>query len=149
MQALFARIAHERGRVDILVNNAAIIRDEMMGRTKFWEEPTQRYRHPRRGLAQQLRRHGARGTVDASAAQWSGRLLVVVGRGALRVRARIRSTQSGADKMAADMAVDFKDFGIASVSIWMGSLLTDRFARSSQLIPRSSDTFLIPPRPPN
>ncbi len=28
--------------------------------------------------------------------------------------------------MAADMAFDFKDFGIASISIWMGSLLTDR-----------------------
>jgi hypothetical protein len=31
------------------------------------------------------------------------------------------------DKMAADMAVDFKEFGIASVSIWMGILLTERF----------------------
>jgi hypothetical protein len=30
------------------------------------------------------------------------------------------------DKMAADMAVDFKEFGIASVSIWMGILLTER-----------------------
>jgi len=29
--------------------------------------------------------------------------------------------------MAADMAVDFKEFGIASVSIWMGILLTERF----------------------
>jgi hypothetical protein len=28
--------------------------------------------------------------------------------------------------MAADMAFDFKEFGIAAVSIWMGSLLTDR-----------------------
>lgn len=28
--------------------------------------------------------------------------------------------------MAADMAFDFKDEGIAAVSIWMGSLLTDR-----------------------
>ena len=28
--------------------------------------------------------------------------------------------------MAADMAVDFKDTGIAAVSIWMGSLLTQR-----------------------
>jgi len=34
--------------------------------------------------------------------------------------------KAGADKMAADMAVDFKDSGIASVSIWMGSLLTER-----------------------
>jgi NAD(P)-dependent dehydrogenase (short-subunit alcohol dehydrogenase family) len=34
--------------------------------------------------------------------------------------------KAGTDKMAADMAVDFRDFGITAVSIWMGSLLTDR-----------------------
>jgi hypothetical protein len=28
--------------------------------------------------------------------------------------------------MAADMAVDFREFNVAAVSIWMGSLLTDR-----------------------
>jgi NAD(P)-dependent dehydrogenase (short-subunit alcohol dehydrogenase family) len=34
--------------------------------------------------------------------------------------------KAGMDKMAADMAVNFKDFGITSVSIWMGTLLTER-----------------------
>jgi NAD(P)-dependent dehydrogenase (short-subunit alcohol dehydrogenase family) len=34
--------------------------------------------------------------------------------------------KAGLDKFAADMAVDFKDFGVAAVSIWMGALLTDR-----------------------
>jgi glyoxylase-like metal-dependent hydrolase (beta-lactamase superfamily II) len=36
-EALFDRVAREQGRLDILVNNAAIIRDEMMARTPFWE----------------------------------------------------------------------------------------------------------------
>ncbi len=34
--------------------------------------------------------------------------------------------KAGTDKMAADMAVDFKAYGIAAVSIWMGTLLTQR-----------------------
>jgi NAD(P)-dependent dehydrogenase (short-subunit alcohol dehydrogenase family) len=34
--------------------------------------------------------------------------------------------KAGVDKMAADMAVDLRDTGIAAVSIWMGSLLTQR-----------------------
>jgi NAD(P)-dependent dehydrogenase (short-subunit alcohol dehydrogenase family) len=34
--------------------------------------------------------------------------------------------KAGTDKMAADMAVDFREFNVAAVSIWMGSLLTDR-----------------------
>src|SRR3954463_2014006 len=38
-KALFEQVKHEQGRLDILVNNAATIRDEMMGRTRFWEEP--------------------------------------------------------------------------------------------------------------
>ena len=35
--------------------------------------------------------------------------------------------KAGTEKMAADMAVDFADFGVATVSIWMGVLLTERF----------------------
>jgi NAD(P)-dependent dehydrogenase (short-subunit alcohol dehydrogenase family) len=35
--------------------------------------------------------------------------------------------KAGVDKMAADMAVDLRDTGVATVSIWMGILLTERF----------------------
>jgi len=35
--------------------------------------------------------------------------------------------KAGVDKMAADMAVDFRDTGVATASIWMGILLTERF----------------------
>ena len=34
--------------------------------------------------------------------------------------------KAGVDKMAADMTVDFQEFGVASLSIWMGILLTER-----------------------
>lgn len=34
--------------------------------------------------------------------------------------------KASVDKMAADMAVDFREPGIAAISIWMGSLLTRR-----------------------
>ncbi|BBY81275.1 hypothetical protein MPUL_24330 [Mycolicibacterium pulveris] len=64
VKALFERIEREQGRVDILVNNAAIIRDEMMGRTKFWEEPLAVMDTLR--VAQQLRRHGVRHAADAA-----------------------------------------------------------------------------------
>jgi NAD(P)-dependent dehydrogenase (short-subunit alcohol dehydrogenase family) len=35
--------------------------------------------------------------------------------------------KAGIDKLAADMAVDFEGTGVATVSIWMGILLTDKF----------------------
>jgi hypothetical protein len=31
------------------------------------------------------------------------------------------------DKLTADMAVDFRDTGVTTISIWMGILLTERF----------------------
>ena len=46
--------------------------------------------------------------------------------------------KAGTDKMAADMAFDLREFGIAAVSIWMGSLLTDRVR---QIIASKPDKF--------
>lgn len=38
--------------------------------------------------------------------------------------------KAGVDKLAADMAVDFEGAGVATVSIWMGILLTEKFRRA-------------------
>ena len=46
--------------------------------------------------------------------------------------------KAGTDKMAADMAFDFKEFGIAAVSIWMGSPLTERVRK---IIATNPDKF--------
>lgn len=34
--------------------------------------------------------------------------------------------KAGLDKFAADMAVDFKDYGVTVLSLWCGAVLTDR-----------------------
>ena len=126
VQALFARIGEEAGRVDILVNNAAIIRDEMMGRTKFWEEPVNVIDTLDVGLrssyvatvhAAPLMLPQHRGLVAFSSSSGAAHYAFGPAYGV---------PKAGTDKMAADMAFDFKEFGIAAVSIWMGSLLTDR-----------------------
>ena len=53
----FERVGREHGKIDVLVNNAAIIRDEMMGRTKFWEEPLNVIDTLDCRITKQLRRH--------------------------------------------------------------------------------------------
>lgn len=126
VKKLFARVERDHGRVDILVNNAAIIRDEMMGRTKFWQEPLNVIDTLDVGL-----RSSYVATVYAAP------LMVPHGRGLVVFTSSSGAAhyafgpaygvpKAGVDKMAADMAFDFKEFGIASISIWMGSLLTDR-----------------------
>lgn len=123
---LFERIEREQGRLDILVNNAAIIRDEMMGRTKFWEEPLSVVDTLNVGL-----RSSYVATVYAAPLmlpQRKGLVVFTSSSGAVHYAfgPAYGVPKAGTDKMAADMAVDFKGFGIAAVSVWMGSLLTDR-----------------------
>ncbi len=124
--ALFAQIARDHGRIDILVNNAAVIRDEMMGRTKFWEEPINVIDTLDVGL-----RSSYVATVYAAPLMVpNGKGLVVFTSSSGAVHYAFGPAygvpKAGTDKMAADMAFDFRDVGIAAVSIWMGSLLTDR-----------------------
>jgi NAD(P)-dependent dehydrogenase (short-subunit alcohol dehydrogenase family) len=126
-KALFDRVGREQGRLDILVNNAAIIRDEMMGRTRFWEEPINVIDTLDVGL-----RSGYVATVYAAPLMLPQRRGLVIFTSAPGAAHYVFGPsygvhKAGVDKMAADMAVDFKDFGIAAVSIWMGMLLTERF----------------------
>jgi NAD(P)-dependent dehydrogenase (short-subunit alcohol dehydrogenase family) len=123
---LFERIEREQGRLDILVNNAAIIRDEMMGRTKFWEEPLNvidtldvgvRSSYVATVYAAPLMLPQQRGLVVFTSSSGSVHYAFGPAYGV---------PKAAVDKMAADMAYDFKDAGIAAISVWMGSLLTER-----------------------
>jgi NAD(P)-dependent dehydrogenase (short-subunit alcohol dehydrogenase family) len=126
-EALFQRVEREQGRLDILVNNAAIIRDEMMARRPFWEKPVNVIDTLDVGL-----RSGYVATVHAAPLMLPQRRGLVVFTSAPGAAHYVFGPaygvhKAGMDKMAADMAVDFRDFGVAAVSIWMGILLTERF----------------------
>ncbi|MDV7354330.1 SDR family NAD(P)-dependent oxidoreductase [Rhodococcus oxybenzonivorans] len=126
VKAFFDQVGRDHGRIDILVNNAAIIRDEMMGRTKFWEEPLNVVDTFDVGL-----RSSYVATVYAAPLMLShqgGLVAFTSSSGAVHYAfgPAYGVPKAGTDKMAADMAYDFKEFDIAAVSIWMGSLLTDR-----------------------
>jgi NAD(P)-dependent dehydrogenase (short-subunit alcohol dehydrogenase family) len=126
VKELFDRIRHEAGRLDILVNNACLIRDEVMSPVNFWEKPL--------GVVDMLD-VGLRSSYVASyyaapllIAQKRGLLIFTSSSGAVHYifDPAYGAHKAGMDKFAADMAVDFKPFGVASLSIWMGALLTER-----------------------
>jgi NAD(P)-dependent dehydrogenase (short-subunit alcohol dehydrogenase family) len=126
-KALFEQVEREQGRLDILVNNAAVIRDEMMARTPFWEKPLNIIDILDVGL-----RSSYVATVHAAPlllAQQRGLVVFTSAPGAAHYvfGPSYGVHKAGMDKMAADMAVDFRTFGVAAVSIWMGILLTERF----------------------
>jgi NAD(P)-dependent dehydrogenase (short-subunit alcohol dehydrogenase family) len=125
--ALFERIRRDEGRLDILVNNAALIREELQRSVPFWEKSL--------AASTDLLDVGLRSSLVAS--YYAAPLLVETGRGlvvftsapgAVRYQygAAYGAHKASLDKFAADMAVDFLPFGVAAVSIWMGAVLTER-----------------------
>lgn len=125
---LFAQVQAEQGRLDLLVNNAAAIHDELTHPGEFWEKPLK--------LAD-LIIVGIRSGYVASwhaaqmmAAQNSGLIIFTSASGAAHysLGAAYGAHKVGMDKMAFDMAADFAHAGkkVAALSVWMGALLTDR-----------------------
>jgi len=126
VKRLFDQVRHDAGRLDILVNNACLIRDEMMSPVNFWEKPL--------GVVDMLD-VGLRSSYVASyyaaplmIAQKRGLVIFTSASGAVHYvfDPAYGAHKAGMDKLAADMAVDFRPYGVASLSIWMGPLLTER-----------------------
>jgi NAD(P)-dependent dehydrogenase (short-subunit alcohol dehydrogenase family) len=127
-EALFDQVKSECGRVDILVNNAAAVHDELTQPGNFWEKPLK--------LADMIE-VGIRSSYVAS---WHavpmmidhGRGLIVFTSASGAVHYSLGPAygahKAGIDKMSFDLATEFREAGvnIASVSIWMGAVLTDR-----------------------
>ncbi|MET0180801.1 MAG: SDR family NAD(P)-dependent oxidoreductase [Novosphingobium sp.] len=127
-RALFDRVQDEHGKLDILVNNAAAIKDAMSTRGPFWDKPLDLVDVTTVGLrSSYVATHMAMPLLIAS-----GRGLVAFTSSSGGVHYMMGPAygvhKAGLDKMAADFAVDFKraKVPVSAVSVWMGSVLTDR-----------------------
>ena len=128
--ALFARVADDNPALHLLVNNAAVISDRLTDPAPFWEKPLD--------LGEVL----DVGLRSAYVASWyAAPLLLRADRGLIAFTSSpgavcymhgpaYGAQKAGVDKMAADMAVDFRGTPVCTVSIWMGILLTERMRRA-------------------
>lgn len=128
VKALFEQVQAEQGGVDILVNNAAAVYDELTQPANFWEKPLK--------LADMID-VGIRSSYVASwhavpmmLARGKGLIVFTSASGAVHysLGPAYGAHKAGMDKMSFDMATEFREAGvnIAAVSIWMGAVLTDR-----------------------
>jgi NAD(P)-dependent dehydrogenase (short-subunit alcohol dehydrogenase family) len=128
VKALFDQVIAEQGRVDILINNAAAIYDELSMPGAFWEKPLK---------IGDMINVGVRSGFVASwfaaphmVKQNRGLIVFTSSPGAAHYcfGPAYGAHKAGMDKMAFDMGVDFADAGasVAAVSIWMGALTSER-----------------------
>ncbi len=125
VRALFERVSKESGRLDILVNNACAIPNRLADTGPFWSKPLD---------LQQILDVGMRSNYVAS--YFAAPLLnrqggLVVNISSPGSRCYLHGPAYGAgkaatDKMAHDMAHDFKPHGVVGVSMWPGFVKTER-----------------------
>ncbi|MGI9277312.1 MAG: SDR family NAD(P)-dependent oxidoreductase [Endozoicomonas sp.] len=126
VKALFEQIQKESGRLDILVNSATAIPEALVQSGPFWEK----------GLSMlDILDVGMRSTYVAS--YYAAKIMteqkegLIVNISSFGARCYMHGPAYGAgkaanDKFAVDMGVDLKPFNVASISLWMGLVKTER-----------------------
>ncbi|WP_159979344.1 MULTISPECIES: SDR family NAD(P)-dependent oxidoreductase [unclassified Novosphingobium] len=124
--ALFAQIAAEQGRLDILVNNAFTLSDDLLEPKGFWEKPLSNLEMWDVGVKSNYVAawHAAR----IMAPQKSGLIVAISGFAAVTYTYSVifGTSKSAVDRMARDMAIELEPHGVASLALWQGLTLTEK-----------------------
>ncbi|GGC06175.1 short-chain dehydrogenase [Novosphingobium endophyticum] len=123
---LFEQIGSEQGRLDILVNNAFTLSDDLLEPKGFWEKPLSNLEMWDVGVKSNFVAawHAAR----IMAPQKSGLIVAISGyTGVTYTYGVIFGTAKAAvDRMSRDMAIELEPCNVASVSLWQGLTLTEK-----------------------
>jgi NAD(P)-dependent dehydrogenase (short-subunit alcohol dehydrogenase family) len=128
--ALFDRVGREQGRLDILVNNAFALPDDLTVPKPFWEKPLSNWEMVDVGVRSNFVAawHAARIMVP----QRSGLIVATSGYvGVTYTYGVVFGTcKAAVDRMARDMAIELKPHKVASISMWLGLTFTERAERA-------------------
>lgn len=128
-----AELRDRFGRVDLLVNNAFAVPEQLVGPEPFWEKPLDLLGMIDVGLrSSYVMTWMTAPLLLAAGADRSPLVVMTSGFGAVCYLhgPAYGAVKAGVDKLAHDMAVDFAPHGVSVVSIWLGLLRTERTRRS-------------------
>lgn len=133
--ALFDRVAAEQGRLDILVNNAFSLPEDLTVPEPFWEKPLSNWEMVDIGVRSNF--VAARYAAAMMVPKESGLIVAISGYTGVAYTYGVvfGTAKSAVDRMARDMAVELKPFGVASVSLWQGLTMTERAERNLATVP--------------
>ena len=123
---LFKRIRQEQGRLDILVNNAIAIPDELTQPGAFWEKPISNWEMIDVGLRSNF--VAAWHAAQIMVRRKCGLIVAISGYvGVTYTYSVVFGTcKTATDRMARDMAIELKPHNVASLSLWQGFTFTER-----------------------
>lgn len=128
--ALFEQIEREQRRLDILVNNAFSLPEDLTDPRPFWEKPLSNWEMVDVGVRSNF------------VAAWHAAKLMVPRRSGLIVAISgyvgvtytysviFGMCKTAVDRMARDMAIELEPHDVASISLWQGLTFTERANRN-------------------
>jgi NAD(P)-dependent dehydrogenase (short-subunit alcohol dehydrogenase family) len=132
--SLFDQVEREQGRLDILVNNAIAIPEEMTQPGGFWEKPISNWEMIDVGLRSNFVAawHAARLMVPRR----SGLIVALSGYVGVKYTYSVifGTCKTATDRMARDMAIELKPHNVASLSLWQGFTYTELAQRNLKTV---------------
>jgi NAD(P)-dependent dehydrogenase (short-subunit alcohol dehydrogenase family) len=143
--ALFAQVKREQGRLDILINNALSLPEDLLEPKGFWEKPLSNLEMFDVGVTSNF--VAAWHAAQIMVPQKSGLIVAISGYvGVTYTYGVIFGTaKSAVDRMARDMAIELKPHNVASISLWQGLTFTERYARNAERDPSMRERTVTNP----
>jgi NAD(P)-dependent dehydrogenase (short-subunit alcohol dehydrogenase family) len=143
--ALFEQVRREQGRLDLLINNALQLPDDLLEVKGFWEKPLSNLDMVDVGVTSNF--VAAWHAAQIMVPQKSGLIVAISGYvGVTYTYGVVFGTcKSAVDRMSRDMAIELKPHNVASISLWQGLTFTERFARNLENDPTMKERVVTNP----
>ena len=128
--ALFARVGQEQGRLDILINNAFALPEDLTDTKPFWQKPLSNWEMVDVGVRSNF--VAAWHAAPLMVARKAGLIVAISGYVGVTYTYGVvfGMCKAAVDRMARDMAIELQPHGVASVSLWQGLTFTERAQRN-------------------
>jgi NAD(P)-dependent dehydrogenase (short-subunit alcohol dehydrogenase family) len=143
--ALFDKVRAEQGRLDILVNNAFSLPEDLTDPEPFWEKPLSNWEMVDVGVRSNF--VAARLAARIMAPQGSGLIVATSGYTGVAYTYGVvfGLSKTAVDRMARDMAIELQPHNVASLSLWQGLTMTERAQRNLASHPEMTESIVTRP----